>query len=131
MTTQEEVRYDVSDRIAEISLARPPVNALSLALLEQLIAALQRAAADETIRAVVLTSALTHRFSAGLDLRGLLGKPTAEVRRLLDKLYVELVDAQSKLRKPANAALGGAARGGGLTPAPFFDPILSGGNAAF
>ena len=36
MTTDEDLRYDVSDRIAEISLARPPVNALSLALLEQL-----------------------------------------------------------------------------------------------
>src|SRR5919108_5610558 len=69
MTTPEEVRYDVSDRIAEISLARPPVNALSLALLEQLIAALRRAAGDETVRAVVLTSALARRFSAGLDLR--------------------------------------------------------------
>src|SRR2546430_8970132 len=119
MTTHEDLRYDVSDQIAEISLARPPVNALSLALLEQLIAALQRAAADETIRAVVLTSALTHRFSAGLDLRGLLGKPAAEVRRLLAKIYVGLVDAQSNLGNPAISAVGGGPRRGGQTPAPF------------
>ena len=131
MTTHEDLRYDVSDRIAEISLARPPVNALSLALLEQLIAALQRAAADETIRAVVLTSALAHRFSAGLDLRGLLGKPAAEVRRLLDKLYVELVDAQSHLGKPSIAAVGGAARGGGMTLAISCDVILAGESATF
>src|SRR5882724_6982709 len=131
MTTHEDLRYDVSDQIAEISLARPPVNALSLAMLEQLIAALQRAAADETIRAVVLTSALTHRFSAGLDLRGLLGKPTAEVRRLLDKLYVELVDAQSNLGKPSIAAVGGAARGGGMTLAISCDVILAGESATF
>ena len=64
----EDVRYEVSDQIAEISLARPPVNALSLSLLEQLVAAFGRAAADENVRAVVLTSAVPGRFSAGLDL---------------------------------------------------------------
>ncbi len=113
--THEDLRYDVSDQIAEISLARAPVNALSLSLLEQLIAALRRAAADENVRAVVLTSALPRRFSAGLDLRLMLGKPAAEVRRLLDKLYVELADVQYNLGKPSIAAVGGSARGGGMT----------------
>jgi hypothetical protein len=42
VTTDEDLRYDISDRIAEISLAGPSVNALSIALLEQLIAALRR-----------------------------------------------------------------------------------------
>src|SRR6516162_2425075 len=97
VTTDEELRYDVSDHIAEISLARAPVNALSLALLEQLLAALQRAAADDNVRAVVLTSALPRRFSAGLDLRLLLGEPAAEARRFLQKLYVELADVQYNL----------------------------------
>ena len=65
MTMDEDLRYEVSDQIAEISLARPPVNALSLPLLEQLIAAFGRAAADEAVRAVVLTSKVPRRFSAG------------------------------------------------------------------
>jgi len=121
----------VSDQIAEIVLARPPVNALSLALLEQLIAALRRAAADENVRAVLLTSALPRRFSAGLDLRLLLGKPAAEVRRLLDKLYVELADAQYNLGKPSIAAVGGAARGGGMTLAISCDVLVAGASATF
>src|SRR5262249_61665206 len=37
MTAHEHLRYDVSDRIAEISLTHPPVSALSLSLLEHLI----------------------------------------------------------------------------------------------
>src|SRR6516225_7766451 len=86
VTTDEDLRYDVSDRIAEISLARAPVNALSLSLLEQLIAALRRAAADENVRAVVLTSAVPRRFSAGLDLRLMLGTSATDVRRLLEAL---------------------------------------------
>jgi enoyl-CoA hydratase/carnithine racemase len=44
----EDLRYEVSDQIAVISLGRLPVNALSLSLLEQLISAFARASADET-----------------------------------------------------------------------------------
>jgi enoyl-CoA hydratase len=115
MTSHEDLRYEVSDEIAEISLARAPVNALSLSLLEQLIAALRRATADENVRAVVLASALPRRFSAGLDLRLIAGKPASEVRSLLNTLYVELAEAQHDLGKPSIAAVGGAARGGGMT----------------
>ena len=131
MTTGEELRYDVSDQIAEISLARPPVNALSFSLIEQLVAALRRAATDENVRAVVLTSALPRRFSAGLDLGMILGKSATEMRRLLDKLYVELADAQYNLGKPSIAAVGGSARGGGMTLAISCDVLLAGRSASF
>lgn len=131
MTTGEDLRYDVSDQIAEISLARPPVNALSFSLIEQLVAALRRAAADENVRAVVLTSALPRRFSAGLDLGTMLGKSATEMRRLLDKLYVELADAQYNLGKPSIAAVGGSARGGGMTLAISCDVLVAGRSASF
>src|SRR5262249_4446922 len=131
VTTDEDLRYDVSDRIAEISLARPPVNALSLALLEQLIAALRRAAADEKLRAVILTSAGPPPFSARLGLRLMLGKPASDVRRLLDKLYVELADVQYNLGKPSIAAVGGSARGGGMTLAISCDVLVAGASATF
>jgi enoyl-CoA hydratase len=125
------LRYEVCDRIAEISLERPPVNALNLALLEQLIEAFRRAAADESVRAVVLASALPRRFSAGLDLDVLRGKSGTEVRRFLDKLYVELADVQHNLGKPSIAAVGGAARGGGMTLAISCDVLLAGRSATF
>src|SRR5215467_9652405 len=127
----EELRYEVSDRIAEISLARLPVNALSLSLLEQLIAAFEQAAADENVRAVVLKSAVPGRFSAGLDLGMLLGKPESEMRRLLNKLYVGLAGAQYNLGKPSIAAVGGSARGGGMTLAISCDVLLAGESATF
>src|SRR5947208_2848199 len=43
------VRYEARDRIAQISIERPPVNALNLSVLAELIAALRRAAADDNI----------------------------------------------------------------------------------
>ena len=129
--TSDTLRYEVSEQIAEISLARPPVNALSLALLEQLIEALGRAAADANVRAVVLASAVPRRFSAGLDLDLLLGKSGAEVRRFLEKLYVQLADLQYNLGKPSIAAVGGAARGGGMTLAISCDVLVAGESATF
>jgi enoyl-CoA hydratase/carnithine racemase len=126
-----ELHYNVRGRIAEIALARPPVNALSLVLIEQIIAALARAAADDNVRAVVLTSALLRCFSAGLDLALLPNRPEEEVRNLLHKLYVDLSEAQYRLGKPSIAAVGGAARGGGMTLAISCDVLIAGQSATF
>jgi enoyl-CoA hydratase/carnithine racemase len=131
MRTHADLRYEVLDRIAEIRLDRPPVNALSLALLEALIGALRRAAADESVRAIVLASALPRAFSAGLDLGLVRGKSASEVRRFLDRLYIELFDVQHSLGKPSIAAVGGAARGGGMTLAISCDVLIAGESATF
>jgi enoyl-CoA hydratase len=104
------VRYEVSNHIARITLARPPVNALSLKMIEAVVGALRQAAADESARAVVLASAVPKVFCAGLDLKALHGMPMEDVRTLLQALYVQLHDAQYGLGKPSIAAIAGAAR---------------------
>ncbi|HEX6956577.1 MAG TPA: enoyl-CoA hydratase/isomerase family protein [Ferrovibrio sp.] len=125
------VHYHVRDGIAEILLDSPPVNALTIAMLEQVIAGFRRAAADDAVRAVVLSSAVPRRFCAGLDLSNLLGAPEAEIRRLLNALYIELSDAQHALGKPSVAAITGAARGGGMTIAISCDVLLAAESASF
>ncbi len=131
MTANETIQYGVSEHIAEISLNRPPVNAMSFSLIEQLIVALRRAAADDDVRAVLITSAIPSRFSAGLDVDLLLRSSGEEVRRLLDKLYIELTDVQYNLGKPSIAVVSGTARGGGMTLAISCDVIIAGENATF
>jgi len=125
------VRYEVSEKVARIVLARPPVNALSLEMIRGVVAALNRAADDREARVVVLSSAVAKRFSAGLDLDILLGKPVEAIREFLQALYVGLYDAQYNLGKPSIAAVGGAARGGGMTIAVSCDVILAGESATF
>lgn len=127
----ETVRYHLDGPIAVITVDRPPVNALSLELIRAVVAAFRRAAADQNARAVVLTSALAKRFSAGLDLDILLGKPGEEIRPFLQALYIDLFDAQYHLGKPSIAAVGGAARGGGMTMAVSCDVVLAGESATF
>jgi enoyl-CoA hydratase len=125
------VSYTVADRVARITLNRPPVNALSLDSVRAIVAALRREAADHEARAVILTSAVPGRFCAGLDLAELLGKSTEQVREFLQSLYVDLHDAQYNLGKPSIAAVGGAARGGGMTIAISCDVILAADKATF
>jgi enoyl-CoA hydratase/carnithine racemase len=72
--TNDTVLYEVSKGVARIILNRPAVNALNLEMIKGVVAALETAAKDESIRAVVLASAVSKAFSAGLDLNILLGK---------------------------------------------------------
>ena len=127
----DAVRYAVAKRVARIVLDRPPVNALSLDMIRAVIAALRRAAADDEARAVVLSSAVARHFCAGLDLAMLLGKSREEVREFVHALYVELHECQCDLGKPSIAAVGGSARGGGMTMAISCDVILAGRHATF
>jgi enoyl-CoA hydratase/carnithine racemase len=127
----DAVRYAVAKRVAHIVLDRPPVNALCLDMIRAVIAALRQAAADDAARAVVLSSAVARHFCAGLDLAVLLGKSRDQVFEFVHALYVELHECQCNLGKPSIAAVGGSARGGGMTMAISCDVILAGQSATF
>ena len=129
--TSASVRYDVANGIARIILDRPPVNALDLDMVRSVVAALETAAKDDAVRAVVLTSAVPNRFCAGLDLKVLLGKSDTKARGFLQELYIRLHDAQYDLGKPSIAAVAGAARGGGMTLAISCDVIVAGAGTTF
>ncbi len=129
--TDATVRYDVSNGIARIRLDRPPVNALDLDMIRSVVAALERAAKDDGVRAAVLSSVVPNRFCAGLDLKILLGKSDTKVRAFLHELYIRLHDAQYNLGKPSIAAVSGAARGGGMTLAISCDVMIAGAGATF
>jgi enoyl-CoA hydratase/carnithine racemase len=129
--TDATVRYEVRDAIARIILDRPPVNALDLDMIRGVVAALEAAAKDDAVRAVVLSSAVPNRFCAGLDLKILLGRSETKVRGFLQELYVRLHDAQYNLGKPSIAAIAGAARGGGMTLSISCDVIVASAGATF
>jgi enoyl-CoA hydratase/carnithine racemase len=122
--------YETFGAVARIGLKAPPVNALSIALLDDLLAALAQAGADDAVRAVVLASDVPRYFSAGLDLALLQDLSGASIRALLDRLYTGLLDAQFALGKPSIAAVAGAARGGGMTLAVSCNVIVAGEDAS-
>ena len=124
------VRYSVSENIAAIMLDRPPVNALSMELIDALLAALAKARDDENVRAIVIGS-LHKVFCAGLDLDIVRGRPGIETKKFLERLYFALNDTQYRMGKPTIAAIDGAVRAGGMTIAISCDMIIAGDGSTF
>ena len=126
----ELVRYSATEGIAEITLDRGPVNALSMELIDALLAALQKARDDSAVRAVIIHSA--HKvFCAGLDLDLIRGKRGTEAKAFLERLYFALNDMQYRMGKPTIAAIDGAVRAGGMTIAISCDMIIAGDGSSF
>jgi enoyl-CoA hydratase len=126
----ELVHYTVTDSIAEITLDRAPVNALSMPLIDALLEALGKAREDAAVRAVIIASA--HKvFCAGLDLDIIRGKRGIDAKLFLERLYFALNDIQYRMGKPTIAAIDGPARAGGMTIAISCDMIIAGEAATF
>ena len=125
------IDYTIRDQVAEILINNPPVNALDDVLMDQLLALLQRAGADDAVRAVIISSALPGRFCGGLDLGAFLRSQTDVARATVNRLYSQLCDIQFNLGKPSIAAIAGAARGGGMSLAISCDLIVAADTATF
>ncbi|GJD37272.1 3-hydroxyacyl-CoA dehydrogenase NAD-binding domain-containing protein [Methylobacterium aerolatum] len=100
------VREEIQGGVAVLTLSNPPVNALGHGLRAALDAALERALADASVRAVVL-AAEGKVFVGGADISEF-GQPPRPP--LLPDLLARLDGAG----KPVVAAIHGAALGGGL-----------------
>lgn len=106
------VRFEVADRIATITLDRPPVNALSSLAITEFTAALRVADSDDTVRAVIVTGA-GRCFTAGLDLKeqyAAIEAGEAGPARLGPAMYRALLEGV----KPTIAAINGPALGAGV-----------------
>ncbi|MGK7754671.1 MULTISPECIES: enoyl-CoA hydratase/isomerase family protein [unclassified Roseovarius] len=101
-----EVIYELTDGVAVLRLARGEANALSPGMRRDLAAALERAAEDDTARAVVLTGA-GGTFCSGVDLSEFDGE-------LAEPWIGALTRSIETHPKPVVAALEGAALGAGF-----------------
>jgi len=114
------VDYDLSDHVATITLNRPEArNALSEALIEELLAAFAKAKADDDVRVIVLTGA-GNTFCAGADLANLGAGGSFE-----DSAIYKLFTGFPKLGKPVIGKLQGHAIAGGLGLAVSCDLVLA------
>jgi enoyl-CoA hydratase len=110
----KHVIYEKSDGIATITLNRPEaLNAFSKEVVEEIIHALEDTKNDENVRVVILTGAGEKAFSAGADIKTMVGM-TALKARELSLMGEKLCSALENLEKPVIAALNGYAVGGGL-----------------
>jgi enoyl-CoA hydratase len=119
------VQYAIADGVCEITMNRPPVNAINHELAREVVDAYKRARDDKDARAVILTSALPEVFSAGLDLKLALDFDGAALRGWIEVFYYEMHEALYRMGKPVIAAVNGHARAAGVTWAVSCDLIIA------
>jgi len=109
--TQRYVTSEVEDGIAVLTLTRAEKrNALSLAVMHELIGALEAIAARD--ERVVVIRALGPAFSAGHDLREMLRRDVAAYREIFD-VCVRLMSLLQEIPQPVIAEVAGIATAAG------------------
>lgn len=133
----DPVLYESNNGVATITLNRPDVlNAIDNDLAGGLRAAVERAAGDAQVRAVLLTGA-GRGFCAGADLaatQSSQGSDPGQPRRLGDTLverYHPIILGLREMPKPVISAVNGIAAGAGMSLALAADVVLAAESAAF
>lgn len=102
----EVVRLLPADGVAVLEIDSAPVNALSLAVRRGVLAGVERALADDFVKAIVIACA-GRTFCAGADIAEFSGP-------LQDPWLPDVLDVVEAAHKPVVAAIHGTALGGGL-----------------
>ena len=123
----ELVRLEVTDGIGTIRLDRPPMNALSRQVQEELRAAALEAGQRRDVSAVVVHGG-PKVFAAGADVKEMAGWSYADIVAVGPRLQSAL-SAVAEIPKPTVAAVTGYALGGGLELALCCDFRVAGDNA--
>ena len=125
------VLLDVGDGVATITLNRPDaLNALTVPMKRELLAAFHAVERDVAVRAVILTGA-GRAFCAGQDLRERLEPDAAPLGTELRERYNPITRAMRGLEKPIVGAINGVAAGAGASLAFACDLRIAAEGASF
>ncbi|MCH2189358.1 MAG: enoyl-CoA hydratase/isomerase family protein [Gammaproteobacteria bacterium] len=130
----EFLKYEVSDRIAMVTLDRPEAaNGLNLGLAQELAKVAKQLAENATVKAVILTAS-GRFFCAGGDVKamhdaqeGMAGKT---VREIADALH-EAIEFFANMRAPLICAVNGTAAGAGFSISVMGDMAIASESAKF
>ncbi|MEK7787496.1 MAG: enoyl-CoA hydratase-related protein [Chloroflexota bacterium] len=122
------LQWRTGDGAGYLTLKRPPLNVVNIAMLREMISALEAAAQDSTMRVLVLNAEGTLRvFSAGVDVADHTADKVGEMIPLFDRVCVALADFPT----PTLAVVHGHALGGGCELALCCDLIVAAEGANF
>jgi len=126
--TDKSLLLEIKDKVALVTLNRPPVNALNRAMRRELVAVFDEISARDDILCAVLTGQGTV-FCAGADLKD---RPDADIPGDFlehNRITRETGNAIRECAKPVIAAINGAALGAGLGLAAACDILYASDNA--
>lgn len=121
--------FDNTDGVIRITLHRPDVfNALNKQLLSEITHAIGVAAADNSVRVVVLTGAGEQAFCSGADLKEA-SRSDQGAGELLKEYYEPMIMAIRDLPKPVICRMNGIAVGAGCSLALACDFVVAADDA--
>lgn len=123
----EFVQLQVEDGIGVVRLDRPPMNAISRQVQEELLAVSAEATIRADVRAVVVYGG-EKVLAAGADVKEMAGMAYTDMAAVARRLSAGF-GAMSTIPKPTVAAITGYALGGGLELALGCDRRIAGDNA--
>jgi 2-(1,2-epoxy-1,2-dihydrophenyl)acetyl-CoA isomerase len=130
----DHILFEPADGVARITLNRPDVlNSFNRVMARELREALDVAARDESLRAVLLTGA-GRAFCAGQDLAEASPQPDGTLPDLGDFVrdgYNPIIRAIRTLEKPVVCAVNGVAAGAGANLALACDIVIASRDASF
>ena len=110
----EELLFEQADGIGRITFNRPDQrNALTWAMYDGLVAAIERVNRDETVRALILTGAGARAFAAGTDIGQFRAFSRPEDAIAYEQRIDDVLNVLEACRVPTIAAINGACIGGG------------------
>ena len=126
----ENICFATEGSIALVTLNRPQRrNALSLALMQEMIDCLNEIASRRDLRAVILAAA-GKAFSSGHDLSEMVGREMNDYQKLFD-VCTELMEKLQSIPQPAIAEVQGIATAAGCQLVATCDLAIASEDAAF
>ena len=124
------VKVSVEDRLAVVTIDRPPVNALSGEVLAELNACFEAIKADPAVSVVILTGGGSFAFVAGADIKEISALEPGQGAAVAAQGQGVIMKIQ-RLGKPVIAAINGVCLGGGNELAMACHLRISGDRARF
>ncbi|HXU09275.1 MAG TPA: enoyl-CoA hydratase/isomerase family protein [Blastocatellia bacterium] len=127
-THYKDIQFSVTDRVARIAFSRPPLNILTIAMMKEIVDAINRASQTQDCCAIVFSSSQHNgAFSAGVSIEEHRSETVFQMLEGFHSIFRTL----NTISKPVIAVVGGAALGGGCELAAFADIVIASTAARF
>lgn len=121
------INFKIEDRVARITLARPPLNVLNIAMMREISAALTESAQGEVVAVVFDADKNCRAFSAGVAIEEHVEETIYQMLDAFHAIFRQL----EQIGKPAIAVIDGAALGGGCELVAACDIVIASDRSRF
>jgi cyclohexa-1,5-dienecarbonyl-CoA hydratase len=124
----QHIIFEKQDGVARLTLNKPPLNVLDIAMMREINSALESVGDDPSIKVLVFEAAEGSKaFSAGVDV----SEHTADTVEEMIGVFHRMFRLLDKLEVPTVAVVASAALGGGCELVLFCDMVLASEKASF